>query len=306
MTKKGEIADTSCGCTNRELEEVKGGSKEEKARRIVRKQYKNIAEKGSVDFSEELEKQNIDSSNYSEEELSSIPQGSNLGLGSGNPVALANLNFGETVVDLGSGAGVDCFLAANKVGDTGKVIGIDMTSEMIDLARKKAFEGNYNNVEFRLGEIEHLPIADNTVDLIISNCVINLASNKKQVFNEAFRVLKPGGRMIISDIMFANKLPEKVSNAFKDSVGCVSSAVLIEEYLAIIQSAGFIDVGIIDKKIIAPKEKKAPDGTPIEGNQKITMIADGRKIELELTSEEIEIMNTVFVKAHVKGIKPNS
>ncbi len=155
---------------------------------------------------------------YSEEELSSIPDGANLGLGCGNPTGLASIKEGETVIDLGSGAGVDCFLAANKVGKTGKVIGVDMTSQMLDNARENAKKGNYENVEFRLGEIENLPIADNTADLIISNCVIILSPNKQKVYNEAFRVLKPGGRVMVSDLVLNEELSPLLKRSLEDEV----------------------------------------------------------------------------------------
>lgn len=183
---------------------------------------------------------------YTEEEQKSVPEGSNLGLGCGNPTAFASIKEGETVVDLGSGAGFDCFLAANKVGKTGKVIGVDMTPQMIDTARENAYKGNYENVEFRLGEIENLPVADNTADLIISNCVINLSPDKDKVFQEAYRVLKPGGKLMVSDIVLKEELPEDIKNSIDAYVACVSGAILKDEYLKKIESAGFKDVEIKD------------------------------------------------------------
>ncbi|MHA1915749.1 MAG: arsenite methyltransferase [Promethearchaeota archaeon] len=183
---------------------------------------------------------------YSQEEQSSVPQGSNLGLGCGNPTALASIKGGETVVDLGSGAGFDCFLAANKVGETGKIIGVDMTPQMIDTARENATKGDYKNVEFRLGEIENLPVADGEADLIISNCVINLSPNKDKVFQEAYRILKPGGRLMVSDIVLSKELPDDIKNSINAYVGCVSGAILKEDYLKKIEDAGFEDVEIKD------------------------------------------------------------
>ncbi len=181
---------------------------------------------------------------YSNEELKSVPEGANLGLGCGNPTALASLKEGEFVLDLGSGAGFDSFLAANKVGKSGKVIGVDMTPEMLDNARENAKKGNYENVEFRLGEIENLPLADNSVDVIISNCVINLSPNKERVFKEAYRVLKTGGRIMISDIVLMKELPDFIRNSVEAYVGCVAGAVLKNEYLDAIKNAGFKNVNI--------------------------------------------------------------
>ncbi|RJP24244.1 MAG: methyltransferase domain-containing protein [Candidatus Abyssobacteria bacterium SURF_5] len=182
---------------------------------------------------------------YTDEDLSSVPEGANLGLGCGNPVALASLKEGDVVLDLGSGAGFDCFLAAKKVGSAGKVIGVDMTPEMLDKARKNAAEDNFGNVEFRLGEIEHLPVADNAVDVIISNCVINLSPNKPQVFSETFRVLKPGGRLMVSDIVLLEELPDFVKESIDAYVGCVAGASLKEDYLQAIRDAGFKDVSVV-------------------------------------------------------------
>ncbi len=182
---------------------------------------------------------------YREYEINAVPDGANLGLGCGNPTALASLKEGERVRDLGSGAGFDCFLAAKKVGTTGKVIGVDMTPEMLDKARSNAKKGKYTNVEFRLGEIENLPVADSSVDVIISNCVINLAPDKKRVFNEAFRVLAPKGRLIVSDIVLLKKLPESVQKDAEAYSGCISGAEIKENYLELIKQAGFQEVKIL-------------------------------------------------------------
>lgn len=179
---------------------------------------------------------------YSDEELTSVPDGANLGLGCGNPVALAALKQGDIVLDLGSGAGFDCFLAANKVGKAGRVIGVDMTPEMLEKARENARKGNYDNVEFRLGEIENLPVADNHVDVVISNCVINLSPDKESVFKEAFRVLKSGGRLMVSDIVLLKELPGVIMDSVAAYIGCISGAMLKDGYLGAIKSAGFRDV----------------------------------------------------------------
>ena len=176
---------------------------------------------------------------YRDEDLAGVPEGANLGLGCGNPVALASLQGGEVVLDLGSGAGFDCFLAAARVGKKGKVIGVDMTPDMLDKARENARKGNYANVEFRLGEIENLPLADNSVDVIISNCVINLSPDKPRVFREAFRVLKPGGRLMVSDIVILKPLPSEVKDSVEAYVGCVAGAMAKADYLRTVRKAGF-------------------------------------------------------------------
>jgi len=184
---------------------------------------------------------------YSDEDLTSVPDGANLGLGCGNPVALASLKEGETVLDLGSGAGFDCFLASKKVGPTGKVIGVDMTPEMLDRARENARKGEYKNVDFRLGEIENLPVADNSVDAIISNCVINLSVDKPRVFAEGYRVLKTGGRVMVSDIVLLQALPEFLKNSVQAYVGCIAGAMRIDEYVNTIRQAGFKEVKIVEE-----------------------------------------------------------
>lgn len=183
---------------------------------------------------------------YSDEELNAIPEGANLGLGCGNPVAIASLKEGETVLDLGSGAGLDCFLAANKVGSAGRVIGVDMTPEMLDKARKNAKAQNYDNVEFRQGEIEDLPIDDGSIDVIISNCVINLSPDKPRVFQEAYRVLKPGGRLMVADIVLTKELPDHIRASVEAYVGCIGGAVLKDEYLKALRDSGFEEIQVLD------------------------------------------------------------
>jgi arsenite methyltransferase len=182
---------------------------------------------------------------YSVSDLASIPEGANLGLGCGNPVALASLRPGETVLDLGSGGGIDCFLAARKVGPEGRVIGVDMTPEMIHLARENAQKSDMKNVEFRLGEIENLPLENDSVDATISNCVINLSTDKDQVFREIFRVLKPGGRMMVSDIVLDGELPERVKDSVAAYTGCIGGALKRADYLEAIAKAGFTRVEIV-------------------------------------------------------------
>jgi ubiquinone/menaquinone biosynthesis C-methylase UbiE len=197
---------------------------------------------------------------YSDEDLKNAPEGANLGLGCGNPVALASLKEGEIVLDLGSGAGFDCFLAAGQVGQTGKVIGVDMTPDMLSKARDNAVKGGFQNVEFRLGEIEHLPVPDNHVDAIISNCVINLSPEKDQVFREAFRVLKSGGRLMVSDIVLLRELPGAIRDSVAAYVGCVAGAVLKDQYLEGMRSAGFENVQVISEEVF-PIDLVAHDPT---------------------------------------------
>ena len=181
---------------------------------------------------------------YSDEELSSVPAGANLGLGCGNPQAIAALRSGETVLDLGSGGGFDCLLAAKQVGKTGRVIGVDMTAEMLELARKNAETAGAVNVEFRLGEIEHLPVADGVVDVILSNCVINLSPDKAAVFGEAFRVLKPGGRLAISDVVASAVLPQDVREDMALHVGCIAGAAAPSEIQSMLTDAGFVEISV--------------------------------------------------------------
>lgn len=197
---------------------------------------------------------------YSEDELKSVPEGADLSLGCGNPTALASLKPGETVLDLGSGAGLDCFLAAKRVGGEGHVIGVDMTPEMVARASANARKGRHDNVEFRLGEIEHLPVNDGSVDAVISNCVINLSSDKPKVFRETFRVLKHGGRMMVSDIVLTKPLPEAVRKSVAAHVGCLGGAMLKADYIAAIKAAGFQDIRVIGEAVL-PVESMLNDPT---------------------------------------------
>lgn len=229
--------------------------KESDVKKIVRAGYAEIAKKGgsccscgpsccdSTDIAGEVSKH----VGYSEKDLQAVPEGANLGLGCGNPIAHASLKEGETVLDLGSGAGFDCFLAAQKVGKNGRVIGVDMTPEMLERARENARKGDYANVEFRIGEIENLPVADNTVDVVISNCVINLSPDKQRVFNDVCRVLKPGGKLMVSDIVLLRPLPAAILNSVAAYVGCVAGAALKTDYLEAIEAAGFQDIAVIDE-----------------------------------------------------------
>jgi len=216
--------------------------KSKNIKKKVRESYGEIAKKGISCCSPTNEPC---SCGYSEQEIASVPEGSNLGLGCGNPIALASLKPGEIVLDLGSGPGFDAFLAAQKVGKRGKVIGIDMTPEMIAKARENARKGKFNNVEFRLGEIEQLPVEDNAVDIVISNCVINLSPDKEKVFKEAYRVLKPGGRLMVSDLVLLKELPESVKKSEEAYVGCIAGAMLKKDYIRAAEKAGFKDLKVV-------------------------------------------------------------
>lgn len=233
----------------------------EEIREFIRKNYAEVALKGSEggccgsscgcgcgcgDNALDIQEMSINIG-YSESDLKDVPDEANMGLGCGNPIAIAALKKGEVVLDLGSGGGIDCFLARRQVGETGYVIGVDMTPEMIKLSRKNAEKSGYTNVEFRLGEIEHLPVAEASVDVIISNCVINLSQEKQQVFKEAYRTLKPGGRLSISDVVATAELPEQIRHDLTMMAGCIAGAEYAEDIRAMLQNAGFKNIRMIPK-----------------------------------------------------------
>ena len=272
--------------------------KEEKVKKLVRNRYAKVAKTNgsccasSVSCCSATTNQQVSKMiGYSEEEINAVPKGANLGLGCGNPTALASLKEGERVLDLGSGAGFDCFLAAKKVGKQGKVIGVDMTPEMLDKARANAKKGKYTNVEFRLGEIENLPVADNSVDIIISNCVINLAPNKKRVFEEAFRVLAPKGRLMVSDIVLLKELPKSIQQNVEAYAGCISGAVQKNKYLELMQKAGFQEVKVIEEK-----------NYPLEYIISESTLKDIIKME-NMTEEEVKEAANIVVSIKVSAVK---
>jgi SAM-dependent methyltransferase len=229
---------------------------------------------------------------YSEEDLSAAPDGANLGLGCGNPVAVASLKAGETVLDLGSGAGFDCFLAAKKVGKKGRVIGVDMTPEMIEKAKANAKDWGFGNVEFKLGEIESLPLPDRSVDVVISNCVINLSPEKPKVFSEIYRVLRSGGRFMVSDIVLTKPLPAELKESVGAYVGCIAGAVLKGEYLSAIKVAGFRNVEIMEEADFPLDYAEDVPGVS-------EMLAD-----LGMSFEEVKKASSSIVSIKVRGEKP--
>jgi SAM-dependent methyltransferase len=216
---------------------------------------------------------------YSKKDIAGVPEGANMGLGCGNPVALASLQVGETVVDLGSGGGFDCFLAAKQVGNTGRVIGIDMTPDMLSRARANAEKLQAKNVEFRLGEIEHLPVADNRADIIMSNCVINLSPDKQEVYRDAFRILKPGGRLAIADIVAVALLPEEIQQNLALVSACIGGAATIDDTRNMLAKAGFENI-------------------------KITPKDESRKLISEWTPGDSKNTGDYVVSAYIEAIKP--
>ena len=217
---------------------------------------------------------------YSKEDIDSAPEGANMGLGCGNPVALASLKPGETVVDLGAGGGFDCFLAAKQVGDTGRVIGVDMTPDMVSKARANAEKIGTNTVEFRLGEIEHLPLADNSADIIMSNCVINLSPDKQKVYGDAFRALKPGGRLAISDVVATAPLPSEIQQDLALLSACVGGAATIDDTVKMLEKAGFQDIEVTPK-------------------------AESRKLISEWVPGQSKNAGDYVVSAYIKAVKPS-
>lgn len=276
-------------------------TKDKRIKKIVKEGYARIAKNnrsccatestccGTADIATDISKQ----IGYTEEELRAVPKGSNLALGCGNPVALASLREGETVLDLGSGAGFDCFLAAQRVGKRGKVIGVDMTPEMIQKAKENVKKGNYDNVDFKHGEIESLPLPDNSVDVVISNCVINLSPDKAKVFRETFRVLKPGGRIMISDMVLLKELPDSIKNRVEAYVGCLSGAIMKLEYITLIEKAGFQQVKVIDETSF-PIDLMANDPT-----------AKAIVENLDIPAETVREIAGSVVSIKVYGSKPN-
>jgi len=223
----------------------------EKTRQYVREGYSEIAQKGKSCCGNSKPMKFANAIGYRQEELESLPEGANMGLSCGNPTAIANLKPGQVVLDLGSGGGFDCFIAAKKVGAKGLVIGVDMTADMISKSRRSITgftkKTGLNNVEFRLGEIEHLPVADNSIDVVISNCVINLSPQKELVWKEIARVLKSGGKVCVSDLALKEELPEKVKSAAEALVGCISGAIPIKDTLEMMHSAGLKDTKAKEK-----------------------------------------------------------
>jgi arsenite methyltransferase len=249
---------------------------------------------------------------YPISELDTLPEDvTGLSMGCGDPITLASLKPGQTVLDLGSGGGIDCFMAGKKVGDTGHVIGVDMTAEMLEKARANQTKMGFTNVEFRLGEIEHLPVADNTVDVIISNCVVNLSPDKPQVFREAFRVLKPGGRLALSDIVTDGPLPQIVKDSLSAWAGCVAGALDVKDYITTIESAGFTNIELtpvyFDQQTVDELVKEyAPEVSGTTGRRLV--MSDGVEVKVIELDEEINLgdkpVREAIFSAKITAYKP--
>jgi SAM-dependent methyltransferase len=280
-------------------------TKNDEIRSTVREQYAKVANATEASgcapgcCGPNFDVSNAEKLGYSAEDIAALPDGANMGLGCGNPAAIAALREGETVLDLGAGGGIDCFLAAKKVGAKGRVIGVDMTPAMVSKARANAEKGGYHNVEFRLGEIEHLPVADNSVDVILSNCVVNLSPDKNAVFREAFRVLREGGRLAISDIVLLAPLPEALASSVDALTGCVSGAIEVAEIERSLRAVGFssVEVAVNEEsrafikdwlpgsgaeKFVASAAITATKGTPRDESAKVQKqrVALGTKLEV--------------------------
>jgi len=268
--------------------------KKKNIKKFVSEAYGNIAREGNSCCGPSScapdQKAYLTGIGYSAEEIDTIPEEANLSLGCGNPTAMAQIKEGEIVLDLGCGAGADCFLAAKKVGPEGRVIGVDMTPEMIEKARNNARESSIDNVEFRLGEIENLPLADNSADIIISNCVINLSADKSRVFEEILRVLKPGGRISISDIALTEELPSPIKESEQAYVGCISGAILKDDYEQIVKDQGFKDVEIVTHDSSACIASFTNDPVAKE------LLAALKNYETDVTEKLQEIVKSVNIK----------
>lgn len=259
-------------------------SDQDKIRQAVRENYAKVAATSACGCSPSCCSPNSTNAaevslniGYSSQEVDSVPEGANMGLGCGNPQAIASLKPGETVLDLGCGGGFDCFLASRKVGKDGLVIGVDMTPEMISKARKNVTQSGVDNIDIRLGEIENLPVADNSIDVIISNCVINLSPDKQRVFNEAFRVLKFGGRLAISDVIASAAIPEKVRNDLRLHAGCIAGASTKDEVVLMLKKASFSDIRV------NPKEESKSfikDWAPGSGAENYVVSADIQAVKM--------------------------
>lgn len=265
-----------------------GGEEQE----AVRHAYREVALRESRDANGVAVGAASESFGYAVEEIASVPDGANLGLGCGNPLGLSEVRDGDVVLDLGSGAGFDCFLAAKRVGPSGRVIGVDMTPEMVDRARHNAESGGYSNVEFRIGVLEDLPVADASVDLVISNCVISLVPDRGQVYREALRVLKPGGRIAVSDTLITAEVPSELHTVTAARLACLSATGTPAEYVALISGAGFADVRVVQQTAYPP-ELAFEDS-----------VVEALTTELGVSPEAIERAANAMLSVSVVGRKP--